>query len=189
MTSLMLLLALTQSPQVNAQPEGPPREPPKWEVFAGLIGGMRPDVARLGGAGSFGVNRVVTNWLRAEILVGVGAWDGPVDILTLFRIGARLEWPSESRFRPYLWVALAHNHEAGWDFVKANPLPTVLGLSEAGVNHRTGIDTGLGFSYELRGRKGSPFSGRVSVRASVSHLLGVGPPRYVDLTTLVGLCF
>ena len=68
-------------------------------------------------------------------------------------------------------------------------MPVVIGLSEHGVNHRSGVEAGLGISYDFLARKGSIFSGRVTVKASYTHLLGVGPPRYIDLTTLMGLCF
>jgi hypothetical protein len=135
------------------------------------------------------VNRALFSWLRAELLLGLGAYAQPVDVLTVIRLGARLEWPTQGGLRPYLHVYFAHQHEAGWEHVSADPVPVIIGLSEHGVNHRSGVETGLGLSYDLSGRKGSGLSARVSVRASVTHLLGVGPPRYVELATLVGVCF
>ena len=69
------------------------------------------------------------------------------------------------------------------------PIAVVLGLSEHGVHHRSGLETGLGVAYERPGRKGVPVSGRVGIKASITHLLGEGVPRSFDFTTLVGLCF
>lgn len=184
----LVLVVLAQS-QVAAPLPAPVREPPKWEVFLGFQGGVRPDTLGFGGGTVLGVNRQLLSWLRAELSLGLGAYTQPVDILTLIRVGARLEWPTQGRLHPFLALAFAHQHETGWAHVSSDPLPAILGLSEHGVHHRTGLETGLGLSYDLWGRRGSLFSGRVGVKASVTHLLGEGPPRYVDLTTLVGLCF
>ncbi len=187
--NVLLLVLLAQSQVQAPRPPIEPKEPPRWEVFTGVVGGLRPDTLGAGGGAVLGVNRALFSWLRAELLLGLGAYAQPVDVLTLIRLGARFEWPTASRLRPYVLVHFAHQHEAGWAHVAADALPVVLGLSEHGVQHRSGLETGLGLSYELPGRKGSGLSGRVSVRASVTHLLGVGSPRYVDLATLVGLCF
>ena len=185
----LLLVVLAASQISSTQPEAPPREPPKWEVFMGFQGGIRPDTLGGGGGALLGVNRQFFSWLRAELSLGLGAYSQPVNVLTMIRIGARLEWPTQGRLHPFVLVAFAHQHEAGWESVKADPVPVVLGLSENGVNHRSGIETGLGLSYDFPARKGGALSGRIGVKASVTHLLGVGSPRYVDLTTLVGLCF
>ncbi len=187
--NVLVLVLLAQAQLSSTQPAVPPREPPKWEVFMGLQGGLRPDSMGGGGGMLLGVNRQFFSFLRAELSLGLGAYAQPIDVLTMIRIGARLEWPNLGRLHPFLLVAFAHQHEAGIESVKADPIPVVLGLSENGVNHRSGLETGLGLSYDLPGRKGAPVSGRVGVKVSVTHLLGVGSPRYVDLTTLVGLCF
>jgi hypothetical protein len=184
----LLVLVVLASAQISTPPEVPP-EPPKWEVFMGFQGGLRPDTLGGGGGAVLGLNRQLFSWLRAELSLGLGAYAQPVDVLTMIRLGARLEWPTQGRLHPFLLVSFAHQHEAGWADVKADPVPVVIGLSEHGVHHRTGIETGLGLAYDLPGRRGSPISGRVGVKASVTHLLGEGSPRYVDLTTLVGLCF
>ena len=190
--NLLVLVLLAQAPQVSAtQPAPPPRDPPKWEVFMGFQGGIRPDSLGGGGGALVGVNRQILSWLRAELSVGLGMYTQPIDVLTMIRLGARFEWPTQARLRPFLSVNFAHQHEAGWEHVKMDPIPVVLGLSdhESGVHHRSGIETGLGLVYELPARKNVPISGRIGVKASFTALLGAGPPRYVDLTTLVGLCF
>jgi hypothetical protein len=197
MTTILALALLAAAPQVNADP---PRDPPltglKWEVYWGLTGGVRPDTfatpqAGIGGGGGslLGVNRQLFSFLRAELAVGLGAYTAPVDVVTLIRLGARLEWPGLGRWHPFVGVYFAHQHESGWEHVKSDPIPAVIGLSEHHVNHRSGIETGLGVAYDLRGRKGLPVGGRIGVKASVTHLLGAGAPRYVELTTLVGLIF
>ncbi len=190
--NLLVLVLLAQAQQVSSkQPAPPPRAPPKWEVYAGLQGGIRPDTIGPGGGGLIGVNRQIFSWLRAELSLGLGMYTQPIDVLTMIRLGARFEWPTQARLRPFLSVLFAHQHEAGWEHVKTDPIPVVLGLSEhdGGIHHRSGIETGLGLTYDLPARKGVPVSGRIGVKASFTALLGDGPPRYIDLTTLVGLCF
>ena len=188
--NFFLLVLLSQAQVSSTQPEAPPRDPPKWEVFMGLQGGIRPDTLGGGGGALLGVNRQIFSWLRAELSLGLGVYSQPVDVLTMIRLGARFEWPNlAGRLHPFILVSFAHQHEAGWEHVKMDPFPVIVGLSEHGVHHRSGIETGLGLAYDLPGRKGSWLSGRLGVKASVTHLLGEGSPRYVDLTTLVGLCF
>lgn len=189
--NLLVMVLLAQAQVSSTQPEAPPKEPPKWEVFMGFQGGVRPDTVGGGGGALLGVNRQIFSWLRAELSLGLGVYTQPIDVLTMIRIGARLEWPTQDRLHPFLSVNFAHQHEAGWEHVKMDPIPVVLGLSEHenGIHHRSGIETGLGLAYDLPARKGSPISGRIGVKASFTALLGDGPPRYVDLTTLVGLCF
>lgn len=186
--NFLVMVLLAQAQVSSAQP-AVPREPPKWEVFMGLQGGVRPDTLGGGGGALLGLNRQLFSWLRAEISLGVGAYSQPTDVLTMIRLGARLEWPNLGRLHPFVVVNFAHQHEAGWEHVVADPVPVVIGLSEHGVNHRSGIETGLGVSYDLFARKGVPVSGRIGVKASLTQFLGVGPPRYIDLTTLVGVCF
>lgn len=189
--NFIVLVLLAQAQVSSTQPAPVPREPPKWEVFMGMQGGLRPDTLGGGGGALLGVNRQIFSWLRAELSLGLGAYTQPVDVLTMIRVGARLEWPNLGRLHPFLAVNFAHQHEAGWDHVKRDPIPVVLGLSEhdGGIHHRTGIETGIGVSYDLFARKGVWGAGRIGVKASLTSLLGDGSPRYVDLTTLVGLCF
>lgn len=188
MTNVLVLMLLAQS-QVVAPVEKPKVEPLKWEVFLGFQGGLRPDSMGFGGGTMLGVNRQLFSFLRAELGLGLGAYAQPTDVLTMIRLGVRLEWPGLERWHPFLALAFAHQHESGWDHIKTDPIPAVIGLSEHGVHHRSGIETGLGIAYDLRGRKGLPIGGRVGVKASVTHLLGEGAPRYIELTTLVGLLF
>lgn len=190
--NFLVMVLLAQAQVTTPQPEPLPKEPPKWEVFMGLQGGIRPDTVGGGGGAVLGVNRqIFFNWLRAELSLGLAAYSQPVDVLTMIRVGARFEWPTSGRLKPFVSVNFAHQHEAGWEHVKMDPIPVVLGLSEPenGIYHRSGVETGLGLVYELPARKGSAISGRIGVKAAFTALLGEGPPRYVDITTLIGLCF
>lgn len=189
--NLLVMVLIAQAQVSSRQPDMTPKVPPKWEVYLGFQGGIRPDTLGGGGGSLLGVTRQIFSWLRAELAVGLGVYTQPIDVLTMIRLGARLEWPTQGRLRPFLAVNFAHQHEAGWEHVKMDPIPVVLGLSEAhgSVHHRSGIETGLGLTYELPTRKGIPVSGRVGIKASLTQLLGEGPPRYIDITTLVGLCF
>ena len=185
---LVVLSAVASQLQVDSSPLAV-EAPPKWEIYFGATGGVRPDAPGGGGAGVLGINRRVTSWLRPELVVGLGGYSGPAQLVTVIRIGARLEWPGEARLKPYLWLAFAHNHEVAFESAKANPVGSALGLSEDGVDHRSGLDTGLGVSFDLPLRKDGLFAGRLNARASLTQLLGAGPPRYVDLTASIGLCF
>jgi hypothetical protein len=184
----IVLVVLAQA-QVAAPVPPVQKEPPRWEVFLGFQGGIRPDSLGGGGGAVLGVNRLFFSWLRPELSLGLGAYSAPLDVLTLIRLGARFELPLAGRLRPFLGVYFAHQHESGWEHIKQDPVPSIIGLSEHGVHHRSGLETSLGLTYEFLARKGSMLSGRLGLKAGVTHLLGHGPPRYVELTTLVGLCF
>ncbi len=162
-------------------------EPPSWEAWTGISAGLRPDTRGGGGIGLIGFNRSVGR-VRPELVLGLGAYGGPADLLTLVRAGARFEKRLD-RLTPYLWLAFAHNHETPLSNAAKNPLPVALGLSEDGVNHRSGLEAGVGVSYELPPRAPDRLHGRVGVRAAVAQMLGSGPPRYVDLVLSLGIAF
>ena len=191
MLNALLVVAALLSQAPVAEVEAAP-EPPKWEIFVGLTGGLRPDTVTGGGIGLLGINRRIFSWLRPEISVGLGLYEGPLDAVVAIKIGSRIEWPSDSRVKPYVFVAFAHLHELGWEYAKADPVTGILGLSshaDHGVNHRSGIDTGLGLSFDLRNLAGSSFGFRFNLRATLTSLLGDGPKRYAELMGTVGLIF
>ena len=188
LNALLVFSALTSQAPVE-EVQAP--EPSTWELFVGLSGGVRTDTTSFGGIGHVGLNRRVFSWLRPEVSVGLGLFDGPLDAVIAIKIGARLEWPSDARVKPYVWLAFAHGHELGWEHAKMDPVGGILGLSshgEHGVNHRSGLDSGLGLSVDLP-RVIGRFGARANLRASVTHLLGDGPSRYVDLFGTVGMLF
>lgn len=102
--NLLVMVLLAQAQVSSTQPEAPPKEPPKWEVFMGFQGGVRPDTVGGGGGALLGVNRQIFSWLRAELSLGLGVYTQPIDVLTMIRIGARLEWPTQDRLHPFLSV-------------------------------------------------------------------------------------
>lgn len=185
MNALVLTLLLSGAPVA--------KESPPWEVFIGAQGGVRPDTRGFGGVALFGVNRVFFGFLRPELWLGAGAYANPTDVLTMFRGGVRLEWPGLKRWRPFINVDYAHQQEAGWEHVKAAPSQVLLGLGgvshsghAASVKHRNGIETGLGVAFDFPvGR----FALRLTVKASLTHFFELGPPNYVELTSLLGFCF
>lgn len=159
-----------------------------WEVAVGVVAGVRPQSLGIGGVGAVTVTRSLTSWLRLDGLVGTGVYSGPLDHVIVFRVGARLEWPTTGRFRPFLYVAFAHQHEASWRAFTEHTAHVVLSLSKH-VHHRSGVDTGVGFSVELPKSKSSALAGRISTRATMLHLMGAGTPRSLDLTVMFGACF
>jgi hypothetical protein len=162
-------------------------EMPKWEVFSGFSAGIRPETKGVGAVGLLGVTRQLLAWLRLEGSVGMGLYTSPLDHLVPFRVGARVEWPS-SWVRPFLSVAFAHQHETPWAHFVQSPVGVTLTQSEH-LHHRTGVDTGIGVVFDFPGRRAGGLAGRLTTRVSIAHFLGAGPPRYVDFTTTVGLCF
>jgi hypothetical protein len=175
----------------EAEQAGPP-EPSKWEIFVGLSGGLRTESLSAGGVGLIGINRRIFSWLRPEISVGLGAYAGPFDVQIPIKIGTRIEWPSDARIKPYVFLAFAHVHENGWQHAVADPVGGILGLSshgEHGVDHRSGLDSGVGVSADFAHLFGSRYGVRINLRASLMHLMGEGPLRYADLLTTVGLIF
>jgi hypothetical protein len=190
MFALILCSVLAAQPPEVTEPAPKDSTFNRFEIFAGVMGGARPQGAvGGGGVGLIALDVALTRWFRPEVMVGFGAYSGPADLVTAFRIGAQLVWPTDARLKPLLWVALAHNHETGFDDAKANPVSSALGLSENGVNHRTGITAGLGISYELPRGKEATFAGRLTARLAWTELLGVGPPGYLDALVGVGVTF
>ncbi len=189
LNALLVAAALVSQTPPAAEPEAPP-EPNKWELFVGLTGGLRTESTGFGGVGVIGINRRLFSWLRPELSVGLGGYDAPIDAVIPIRIGTRIEWPGDGRLKPYVFVAFAHQHEMAWEHAKMDPVLGVLGLSshgEHGVNHRSGLDTGLGLSFEFLRLGGWGF--KANLRASLVQLLGDGPPRYIDVTGTIGLTF
>jgi hypothetical protein len=183
---LAVAMLLAQVPDVDEVA----LEAPSWELFVGVAGGLRTDHPGGGAVGLVGINRRVFSWLRPELSVGLAMYATPLDAVIPIKIGTRLEWPSDAWIKPYLFVAFAHLHELGWEEAKADPITGLLGLSshgDHGVHHRSGLDSGIGVSADFPHFKGSRFGGRLNLRASVTHLLGEGPSRYVDLIATFGL--
>lgn len=194
MIALLLCTALAgQTPppsQEVTEPAPSQSQFKRFEIFAGAMGGARPEASvGAGGVGLVGLNVALTRWFKPEVIVGFGAYSAPNDLITAFRIGAQLVWPTDARLKPLLWLALAHNHETGFEDAKAHPVSSVLGLSEDGVNHRTGLTAGLGLSYDLPRGHEATFAGRITARIAWTQLLGVGPPGYLDALVGVGVTF
>lgn len=185
----LALLLLSQSPTVVTPREPLPVAPLKWEVLIALQGGLRPDTGSFGSGALIAVNRELFSFLRAELALGLGAYAAPVDVLTMIRVGIRLEWPGLERWHPFLALGFAHHHESAWEHISTDPVPAIIGLSEHGVHHRSGLETGAGVTYDLPARKGLPIGGRLGGKLSVTHLLGEGAPRTIELSLLAGLRF
>ena len=189
MLALALAALLASQPSIDAVEEPLPPLDPLWEVYLAATGGFRTDQPGGGGVGAVGVNRRIGRFIRPELMLGLGAYARPTDAVTAIRIGARFELPNQTRFKPYLWVAFAHNHETAFATAIQSPFDHILGLSENGVNHRSGFDAGLGVAYELPRFGRSSFAGRIGLRAVYTQMLGAGPARQVDFTLTAGVCF
>ncbi|MBK7860739.1 MAG: hypothetical protein IPJ65_19480 [Archangiaceae bacterium] len=194
---LGLLLAVTDAPGTPAAPEvqsveplEPEPPPPVWEIYVGMLGGMRVDERGGGGGVMVGVNRKFLGFLRPELMIASSLESQPFDYLILIRVGAWFELPLQSRWKPYLWAAFAHNHESGVEDVKRDPLGHLLGLSATGVHHRSGGELGLGLAYEVPRLTPWKIASRLGARLTFTQFMSDPyPPRYLDLTFTAGLCF
>jgi hypothetical protein len=177
-------------PEVEGGEEVPRELPaPVWEIYGGATGGVRVDRQNGGGGLMVGVNRKLAGFIRPELMIALSAFSGPADVLTLIRVGARFELPLALPWKPYLWVAFAHNHESSFDSFKADPLGHLFGLSGNGVNHRSGAEGGLGVAYEVPRFSKWRIASRVGARLTFTQFFGDPyPPRYLDFTLTAGIC-
>ena len=65
----------------------------------------------------------------------------------------------------------------------------MLGLSDHGEIHRSGIDLGAGITIDLPRSELEKHDLRLLLRATVTHMLGTGPVRSVDLLLGLGASF
>lgn len=182
--------------EVSAQPEAEAKNPNwpasssqrRFEIATGASFGLRPSSGTFGGTAVLDISVRLLPFLRPEIVLGYGLFDGPFQLVTLIRAGLRGELPLNFPIRPYLWVAFAHNHEVGIDMVAMHPVESLLGTSEHGTHHRTGIEFGLGASFDVIQFREGAIGLRLGLRATAALFLGTGPV-YGDLLTTLGTTF
>ena len=208
MPQLLVALAAVTLAQAEANPKEPaqtvettpvetaqkkPNWPPspsarRFEINTGASFGMRPDAGTFGGTGTLGISFRVLSFLRPEVVLGYGIFDGPFDLVTLIRAGVRGELPIEFPVRPYIWVAFAHNHEVPMAMVAMHPVESLLGTSEHGTHHRSGIEFGGGISFDIVQFRDAAIGLRAGLRATAAIFLGSGPA-YGDLSVTLGTTF
>lgn len=176
----------TSEVRVAPDPHGTDPLPP-WEVWVGAAGGYRLQSRGGGFSGRLGVNRQLSTFLRGELELGTGAHLGDQQTLNLMRLGLRAELPG--RLSPYLYLAFAHQHEMSFEHAQEAPLGAVLGLSDHGEIHRSGLDGGLGVVLTLPRAPRTPNAVRVGLRTTLTALLGRGPPTSVDVLFHLGSTF
>ncbi|HEY4222603.1 MAG TPA: hypothetical protein VGO62_14710, partial [Myxococcota bacterium] len=101
------------------------------------------------GLGELSVSYRLADWLEPEALVGIGV-HGVTDLQVIdrFSFGVRFVLPVDE-LRPFLWLALHHEHQAEWSAVMTNPVGSTLGISTSGVAHYTGGEAGLGVALPI----------------------------------------
>lgn len=127
------------------------------------------------GLGTISVSYRLVDWLEPEFLIGGGPHASLPDakdlqVVDRFSIGARFVAPLDE-LRPFLWLALHHEHQAQWDAVLANPVGTIFGVSNDGVAHYTGIEGGIGTALRFP-VDGNPM--QAMVRVNVAYLPALG---------------
>ena len=134
-----------------------------------------------GGVGlvDIGVSYRLVDWLEPEAVIGFGGHavlptgTTPLDRVQLvdrFSFGTRIVAPLEG-MRPFLWLALHHEHQAEWDAVMKNPVGSTLGVSSEGVSHYTGAEAGVGTAVQFL-VDDNPL--QAMLRVNVVYLPGLG---------------
>jgi hypothetical protein len=113
------------------------------------------------GLASLGFSYRLHENLEPEAFLGLGAHaslvpalaGGGFEIIDRFSFGTRLVFPvgdDVEEARPFLWLAIHHEHQAPWAAVLENPIGTTLGVSARGVAHYTGAEAGMGIALPFR---------------------------------------
>jgi len=149
-----LFLALTLAAQTAPALVGPDAADavPRTYAWPGTSVGPR---FTDGGVGmvEIGLSYRLVDWLEPEAVVGIGAHavlpDGArLQVIDRFSFGTRVVAPLDG-MRPFLWLALHHEHQGEWAAVLANPIGSTLGISTDGVAHYTGVEAGLGTALQF----------------------------------------
>jgi hypothetical protein len=171
---IFMLLAFT----AQASPEAETRErtrrgidePGQLLLGVSTAAGVRPEVVGAGGQANFQLTWRALSWLAPEMILGGGFFNLPTQLTNRFAFGARFIWPQE-KFDPFLWMAFNHSHETSFDAVMKNPLPAIFATAENGVNHRSGVEVGLGSAIPVRYRDhGQNLDLEVGTRATAIYL-------------------
>ncbi len=183
--ALLLAAALSAAPPDESAVVQQVPNPPAWEIWMGASGGLRPERGA-GATGWVGVNRRFFGFLRPELALGAGAYSWPGELITEVRAGSRFELVRDG-WAPWVSVAFAHHHETPFEHAAMAPASALLGLSEHGVHHRTGVELGLGASLDLPARAAGRLAGRIGAKFAVTQLLGEGAPRHFELQLTMGV--
>lgn len=159
---------------------------PPTDRAATLVGGVAglygtPDT----GAGTT-TGRLLVHFPRLSFdgAAGEGWGGGPSRHLGWIFLGARVYSQ-----KTYLRVGFHHHHETPQDAFVAEPFPVLFGIGED-INHRSGVQAGVGYEYQWGELIQVPFFERwhTGVDLAVSWLpLSEGPPLYIGLEINQGL--
>jgi len=151
----LLLLSLVASSVARADGSVTASAPEKLKpvpdggIYFGVGGGLAPDVGNAGYlTGSLAIDRPLF-WRLGLWLTGEWTylWRAPEpDFALRLCFGVRIDVArSESRrFRAIADLAFAHQHEASVSTWRAHPFESLLGESQYGLGHRSGIEGGFG---------------------------------------------
>jgi hypothetical protein len=149
----VLLAAQSVSPSTVSSDDVTDAEPelPRTWLWPGAA-----MASRLGSGGQAAVQLALsfrlTPFVEPEALMSFGGYLDPAqmahfptgfEIVDRFSFGTRLLWPI-SNVRPFVWLALRHEHQAASAAWLSAPIPTTLGFSETGVVHKTGAELAVG---------------------------------------------
>ena len=153
---------------------------------ATLVGGIAGTYAAPDGGTGLANGYLLVHFDRFTFQAGAGeGWGGPPSrhIGHVF-VGGRVY--SE---RSYLRVGFLHHHETAQDLFLEDWAKVLTGGSE-GIDHRSGVELGVGFDYQWRDLDDNAFFRRwqTDLDLSVGWLpLSKGPPLYVGLEISQGI--
>ena len=164
--ALLSFAAAAQAPPTASVDAGVPRT----YAWPGTAFGPRFTDGGVG-LGEIGVSYRLADWIEPEAVIGTGVHGvDDVQVVDRFSFGSRFVFPVDE-LRPFVWLALHHEHQAQWSAVMANPVGSTLGISEKGVAHYTGGEVGIGVAVPV------PVDGNVFqalVRVNVVYLPAMG---------------
>lgn len=188
MLNVFVAVALCSAPVVVSSPQPIAARVPDWEFFTAMSGGLQLDSRSGAMTGRIGLTRRVNSVVVPELHLLSGVTPNTEVIATGLRLGARFELPRDG-LRPFAYIAFAHTHETSFANAARAPVPILLGLSEEGVNHRTGADVGVGVVHDFPKLRPGTLAGRAGLRVNAVALLGHGAPVTAELLWTFGVLF
>lgn len=127
----------------------PVEEPPRLWAWPTVSAGPRFTDGGTALVG-LGFSYRFADYLEPEAFIGFGLHgiDNP-EVIDRFSFGLRIVAPIDDDVRPFLWLALHHEHQAAFDAVAKNPIAATLGVSAEGVAHYTGAEAGGGIALAV----------------------------------------
>jgi hypothetical protein len=176
---LLLVLAVPTPSLADAITDGS-----RLTILFGATGAKTEWARDATASSAFKAGYAPNDWLSFYTFTRLGYGARDQRMLTFISVGAQLTYDLGDA-RPFVRLALAHQHEENVDIVKDNPISAVLGFSK-GIHHRGGSEGALGLEIPLYEHDG--LEAIWSLEASTIWFFDDnGPNFYVGGTSGLGL--